>query len=277
MTNVVECKAIPLDRIEIDPAVQPREHFDPKVVEEYAEKMSHGSKFPDPTVFESDGHWLLADGHYRLEAMRRLNPPPEIVDCSVREGGKRAATLWAASANTDHGVRRTNADKRRAVLQLLNDEEWSSWSDREIADHCGVSHTFVSLFRNELSTVDSSKQSVKRKGKDGKVRKSPTKKLKRKQQEKATQAVATTPTGESCPTGVDHERSEHGDCRECLDPEIAAATETTRTRGELARELQAAITPLIAHWPSRADCARVLRDIADNIETASIERDEVLV
>ena len=35
----------------------------------------------------------------------------------------------------------TNADKRRAVETLLNDAEWATWSDREIARQCGVHHT----------------------------------------------------------------------------------------------------------------------------------------
>ena len=35
-----------------------------------------------------------------------------------------------------HGLRRSNADKRRAVLTLLNNEEWAKWSAREIAKAC---------------------------------------------------------------------------------------------------------------------------------------------
>ena len=35
------------------------------------------------------------------------------------------------------------ADKRRIIDRLLTDEEWSRWSDRDIARHCGVSHEFV--------------------------------------------------------------------------------------------------------------------------------------
>ncbi len=35
-------------------------------------------------------------------------------------------------------------DKRRAVLRLIHDAEWSAWSDREIARRCGVTHPLVS-------------------------------------------------------------------------------------------------------------------------------------
>lgn len=41
-----------------------------------------------------------------------------------------------------HGLRRSNEDKRRAVMTLLNDAEWVTWSDNAIAKACNVSpHT----------------------------------------------------------------------------------------------------------------------------------------
>lgn len=54
-------------------------------------------------------------------------------------------------------MRRTNADKRRAVLRLLDDAEWAVWSDREIARRCGVAHPFVAKLRpaKSLETVTS--------------------------------------------------------------------------------------------------------------------------
>ena len=44
-----------------------------------------------------------------------------------------------------------NADKRRAVTMLLQDEEWSQWSDREIGRRCCVVHNLVSRLRAEMS------------------------------------------------------------------------------------------------------------------------------
>ncbi len=54
-----------------------------------------------------------------------------------------------------------NEDKRRAVMTLLNDEEWEKWSDREIARRCAVGHAFVSSLRLSLSMVDSDKPTEK--------------------------------------------------------------------------------------------------------------------
>ena len=45
---------------------------------------------------------------------------------------------------------RTNDDKRRIVTRMLQDPEWGTWSDREIARHCGVSNFIVSKRRKEL-------------------------------------------------------------------------------------------------------------------------------
>lgn len=48
-----------------------------------------------------------------------------------------------------------NADKRKAVIVLLNDAEWSGWSDREIAKRCHVSHMMVRITHSSLETVSS--------------------------------------------------------------------------------------------------------------------------
>ena len=69
----------------------------------------------------------------------------------MRQGGLRDAILHSAGANAAHGLRRSNADKRRAVLMLLEDVEWSQWSDREIARRCAVHHELVGRLRADLT------------------------------------------------------------------------------------------------------------------------------
>jgi hypothetical protein len=73
----------------------------------------------------------------------------------VRAGTVRDAILFSLGANRAHGLRVTNADKRKAVGAMLADAEWSAWSDRKIADACGVSQPFVSGMRKppEVITV----------------------------------------------------------------------------------------------------------------------------
>ena len=47
------------------------------------------------------------------------------------------------------GAKRSNEDKCKAVEALIDDPDWSQWSDSEIARHAGVSHQFVSKIREE--------------------------------------------------------------------------------------------------------------------------------
>jgi len=64
--------------------------------------------------------------------------------------------LYSLSANSKHGLRRTNADKRKAVQTLLDDAEWSKWSDREIAKRCAVGYDLVADIRKSYlpETID---------------------------------------------------------------------------------------------------------------------------
>ena len=73
-----------------------------------------------------------------------------LCDCDG-DGCFDGLVLHAVSANATHGLRRTNADKRRAVMALLYDDEWAQWSDREIARRCAVDGKTVARLRAELT------------------------------------------------------------------------------------------------------------------------------
>ena len=62
------------------------------------------------------------------------------IAAEVRPGNALDAITASLRANAEHGWRRSNDDKRRAVRTLLNDPEWAQWSDREISRRCGVSN-----------------------------------------------------------------------------------------------------------------------------------------
>lgn len=143
-----------LKQIVIDDDIQPRTKIDQATAEEYAQEMREGrwewKRHPLPVVFvDEHGVHRLAAGFHRMEgcklAFKRTMP------VEIRPGGKRDAILYAAGTNSDHGLRRSNTDKRRAILKLLNDPEWTKWSDREIARHCMVHNDTVSSIRKELS------------------------------------------------------------------------------------------------------------------------------
>ncbi len=91
------------------------------------------------------GKWL-SEGFHRIHAYREA--AFLTVPCTVMSGGLRDAILLSVGSNADHGKRRSNADKRRSVELLLKDTLWTSWSDREIAKQCAVSHEFVRQARS---------------------------------------------------------------------------------------------------------------------------------
>ncbi len=131
-----EVKSLTLDQIRRDGGTQPRVAINQTIVEEYADDLREGAVFP-PVLLFNDGtdHWLV-DGYHRVLAAEMIGLTE--IAAEVRQGTRRDAVLYSCGANATHGLRRTNADKRRAVLRLLEDSEWSKWSDREIARRCGL-------------------------------------------------------------------------------------------------------------------------------------------
>lgn len=119
-------------------------------IDEYAEKMIAGAIFPPVVVFFDNSEYWLADGFHRVNAA--IQAGIEHINVDIKSGEKRDAILYAVGANSSHGLRRTNEDKRNAVLLLLNDPEWRERSDYWIADTCVVSQPFVLKIRNELVT-----------------------------------------------------------------------------------------------------------------------------
>lgn len=146
-------RAIHLDQLTVDRDVQSRVRLDSTTVSDYAEAMKDGSEFPEIIVFDDGVLLWLSDGFHRVAAAREAGI--DELKADVRVGGKREAILHACGANWNHGLRRTNEDKRQAVLLLLEDSEWSRWSDHEIARRCHVSPTTVGLVRRSLSNLDS--------------------------------------------------------------------------------------------------------------------------
>ena len=134
--------------IRLDGGTQPRASLDESVVVEYFEAMVDGAVFPPITVFHDGSNYWLADGFHRYHASKRAGVLE--VECQVQQGTKRDAVKYSLGANAHHGLRRSHEDKRRVVLTVLNDVEWSDLSDRDIAKTCNVSHPFVGRMRKSL-------------------------------------------------------------------------------------------------------------------------------
>jgi hypothetical protein len=150
---------IALEAITIDGGTQSRIQLNEQTVQEYTDAMREGMTFPPIVVFhDGSTHWL-ADGFHRFMAARAANKSS--LEAAVHQGTRRDAVLYSVGANAAHGLPRTNADKRRAVTLLLQDEEWAAWSDREIARRCCVSHDFVGRVRESSLSSDASEKTEK--------------------------------------------------------------------------------------------------------------------
>ena len=155
-----------VDSLRLDSSIQPRMKIDPAIVREYAAAMSEGTQFPPVIVFHDGDNYWVADGFHRIMAAKEAGLTH--IDAEVRVGTPRDAVLYAVGTNSAHGIRRSNADKRRAVEMLLSDEEWRQLSNIEIARRCVVSHTFVNSVREELSR-NGTESPAKRKCADGRI------------------------------------------------------------------------------------------------------------
>lgn len=147
-----------LASIRLDGGTQARAAVDEDTIADYSEAYKRGDSMPPIIVFD-DGQWLwLADGFHRVYGAQRAGLTE--LEFDVRRGPKRDAVLYAAGANAHHGLRRTNADKRRAVEMLLADEPTAALSDRWIADLAHVDHKTVAAVRLGNSPAQVTKDSA---------------------------------------------------------------------------------------------------------------------
>lgn len=140
--------ALNIKLIRIDGGTQSRAEINQAVVEQYAEAVKEGAEFPAVRVYHDGNFYYLADGFHRYFA--HLKAGKAGINADVINGTLRDAVLYSLGANALHGLQRTNADKRKSVTMMLEDFEWSTWSDREIARHCNVSAFLVADVRGEL-------------------------------------------------------------------------------------------------------------------------------
>lgn len=139
-------KQISLRDIRIDGGTQSRVELNNTTVEEYSEAMADGVQFPPVVVFfDGASHWL-ADGFHRYFGADQAGL--EEIAADVRNGTQLDAQLFSFGVNSDHGLRRTNADKRKAVTGALNHPVSCKWSNNQIAKHCGVSDKTVAAVRD---------------------------------------------------------------------------------------------------------------------------------
>jgi hypothetical protein len=162
--NTMSNRLLKISDIVIDRSIQPRANgLDEDHVLDLVAAYDRGEPVPPPVVWNIGGVWKASQGYHRLEAQIRRGVVS--LECEVRTGTEIDCAIDALTSNREHlGLKRTNADKRRAVDRLL--ELCPGWTDRRIAEKAGVSDPFVAERRSLVLTVSTS-EPQKRVGKDG--------------------------------------------------------------------------------------------------------------
>lgn len=161
-------RQVALDEFRIEEACQAREQIDPEVVDDYAELYRAEAELPPIECFDVDDALVVVDGFHRVTAAEKAGVG--WLRCTVVGQGSIDDAIWRATgANQAHGLRRSNADKRKAVRLALESKAGVGKSDRAIAEHTGVDHKTVARVRAEAEASWGNSPPETREGKDGKT------------------------------------------------------------------------------------------------------------
>jgi hypothetical protein len=138
---------VSIDSIRIDGGTQTRELINETAVSQYTEDLLNGCIFPPIEIFDDGVNKWLVDGFHRLFAHKRADYKQ--IEVNIHQGTLRDAQFYALGVNDKHGLQRTNADKRKAVMIALDDLEWQDLSDIKLGKICNVSPTFVAKCKKE--------------------------------------------------------------------------------------------------------------------------------
>ena len=144
-----------LNQIRLDGNTQSRVHMDKTTIEQYAEKIMEGVKFPPLVVYNDGVYNWLADGFHRFYAYK--NCKINEVEVEVKKGDLKSAIEKSWVVNNGHGLPVKNEDKRKVAKMALTDKRWSALSSREISRLTDLSHTFVEKVKKELAEGDKPK------------------------------------------------------------------------------------------------------------------------
>jgi hypothetical protein len=143
--------SLALDYITLDNQLQSRA-LKANVVSEYASVIRRGGELPPVLVVrDANDNYYLVDGHHRVAATRELTGIDDIA-VEIIDGTFNDALWLSWGANRDHGLRRTQKDKRRAIHAALKHPLWwKKKSSRAIAKHIGCDHKTVAAMRQKLA------------------------------------------------------------------------------------------------------------------------------
>ena len=137
---------VPIGLIRTNGGTQYRESINDLTMQDYLAAMKDSAEFPPiETVFDGAFYWVT-DGFHRLAAYSRLGRP--FMEVSYISGSLEDARLLALSANSTHGLQRSQLTKRTIGLAAITNPAFKDCSSYEIAKFCGLSEPFIRSLRD---------------------------------------------------------------------------------------------------------------------------------
>ena len=152
-------KTLNLLNIRIDGGTQAREELNQEAVADYAEKMRDGEVFPPVSVFFDGSEYWLVDGFHRYFATKSNGKTS--IDAEVENGTLKEAIRASWKANGKRGLNLNSADTKKIILAMFADEVTKTWSNRQIAEYVGVSHSTVNRLKSSLEQSSTKPKPVK--------------------------------------------------------------------------------------------------------------------
>lgn len=148
LINTAKQDTIHLDAIRLDGGTQPRAGIEAEYVDELAEAIQAGATLPPiDVIYDGDAYWLY-DGFHRVAAHRKADY--RLVPANIHQGTQADAQWRSYAANQTHGLRRSQADKERAIRAALKHPSAVGQADAAIARHLGVSDKTVTKYRQDM-------------------------------------------------------------------------------------------------------------------------------
>lgn len=146
--NNTEIIDINIHQIRRDGGTQPRGVLDEDHINDLLFALKNGAKFEAVLLYYDGENYWLTDGYHRLAATIRHGK--DKIKASVRQGTLQDAQWHSFSVNQHNVLKRSNADKQRAIVGALKHSYGISRSNSEIAQHCGVDEKTVRTWRSQL-------------------------------------------------------------------------------------------------------------------------------
>ncbi len=145
---MIEATDIQVNKVRRDGGTQPRGELNQEHIADLVEALQTGENLEPILVFyDGTNHWLV-DGFHRIEAHIKTNK--QKINAKIQAGTLEDAQWHSYSVNQHLSLKRTHADKQRAVIGALKHPQGVNKSNVAIGKHCGVSMFMVWKWRERL-------------------------------------------------------------------------------------------------------------------------------